>query len=56
MLLYMQLYITRRALPYQNGSKKCNLYLEKIGILQGNPVNTLNQRTKIVSKCRHKAN
>ena len=25
----MQLYITRQALPYQNGSNRCNLCLEK---------------------------
>ena len=41
MLLYIQLYITRQAWPNQNCSNRCNL--------------TLNQRTEIVSKCRHKA-
>ena len=28
---------------------------EKIAILEANPANTLNQRTELVSKCRHKA-
>ena len=52
----MQLYITRRARPYQNGSNKYNLCLEeKIAILQANSVNTLNQRIELVSKCRLKA-
>ena len=56
MLQYIQLYITRRARPDQNGSNRCNLCLEeKVAILQANPVNTLNQRNKLVSKCRHKA-
>ena len=49
MLRYIQLYITRRAQPCQNGSNRCNLCLEeKIAIPQANP-------TKIVSKYRHKA-
>ena len=56
MLQYMQLYIMRRARPHQNGSSRCNPCLEeKVAILQANPVNTLNQGTKLVSKCRHKA-
>ena len=56
MLQYIQLYITRRARTDQNGSNRCNLCLEeKVAILQANPVNTLNQGTKLVSKCRHKA-
>ena len=29
MLQYIQLYITRRAPPYQNGSNRCNLCLEE---------------------------
>ena len=42
--------------PYQNGSNSCYLSLEeKIAntTVQGNPVNTPNQRTEIVSKCQH---
>ena len=47
--------IKKRAQPYQNGSNS-NLFLEeKIALLQPNPANTLNQRTKLVSKCLHKA-
>ena len=56
MLLHIQLYITRQARPYQNGSNTCNLYLEqKHCDTASNPANTLNQRTELVSKCRHKA-
>ena len=29
MLQYIQLYTTRRARPYQNGSDRCNFCLEK---------------------------
>ena len=55
MLQYIQLYITRRARPDENGFNRCNLCLEeKVAILQANPVNTLNQGTKLVSKCPHK--
>ena len=53
MLQYIQFYITRQTRFYrQNGSNKSNLCLEeKIEILRGNPVNTLSQKNKIVSKC-----
>ena len=48
--------IEKRAQSYQNGSNRCNLRLEeKITILRAKPANTLNQRTELVSKCRHKA-
>ena len=41
---------------YSNFSNRFNLCLEeKIAILQANPADTLNQRTKLVLKCRHKA-
>ena len=39
--------------PYQNGSKRYNLCLtEKYNILTS-PVNLINKRSKLVSKCRH---
>ena len=41
------------AKPYQNGSKRCNLCLtEKYHILTS-PVNLINKRSELVSKCRH---
>ena len=41
------------AKPYQNGSKRCNLCLtEKYHILTS-PVNLINKRPELVSKCRH---
>ena len=52
MLQYMQLYIARKTRPYQNGSNRSHGCLEeKIAILRANPVNIINQRTEIVSKC-----
>ena len=42
----------KRTRPDQNGSNRCNLcFEEEIAILPGNPANTHNQRTKLVSKC-----
>ena len=41
--------------PYQPGAKSCNLCLvEKLAILQSNPATTLNKRSELNSKCRHK--
>ena len=42
--------------PYQSGAKSCNLCLaEKLTILQFNPAITLNKRSELNSKCRHKS-
>ena len=41
------------AKPYQNGSKRCHLCLtEKYHTLKS-PVNLINKRSKLLSKCRH---
>ena len=41
--------------PYQQGDKQCQLCLaEKYSILTLDPSTTLNKRTELVSKCRHK--
>ena len=45
--------IIDHARPYINGSKKCNLCLtEKYHIITS-PLNLLNKRSELVSKCRH---
>ena len=45
--------VTDHAKPYWNGSKRCNLCLtEKYHILTS-PVNLINKRPELVSKCRH---
>ena len=42
--------------PYRCGAKHCNLCLsEKFEILRSDPSKTLNKRTEIVGKCRHRA-
>ena len=42
--------------PYACGSKRCNLCItEKFEILKSNSRTTLNKRTEIVGKCRHRA-
>ena len=41
--------------PYQPTAKSCNLYLaEKLAILQSDPATTLNKRSELSNKCRHK--
>ena len=48
--------IQRKSIPYTNGSKRCDLCLsEKLEILRSDPSTTLNKRTEIASKCRHKS-
>ena len=45
--------IERRALPYKNGSKFCDLCAwEKTYIALGDPSTTLNSRNEIFHKCR----
>ena len=47
--------IAAKTNPYQPGAKSCNLCLaEKLVILQSNPATTLNKRSELNSKCRHK--
>ena len=47
--------INSRAYPYQCGGRQCDLCLqEKLVICLADPEKTLNSRTEIVSKCRHK--
>ena len=42
--------------PYRCGAKQCNLCpSEKFEILKSDPRKTLNKRTEIVGKCRHRA-
>ena len=44
-----------KANPYHYGSRQCNLCLaEKYYILTANRSTTLNKRTELVNKCRHK--
>ena len=44
-----------KAKPYHHGSRQCNLCLaEKYYILTANRSTTLNKRTELVNKCRHK--
>ena len=48
--------IQRKSKPYSNGSKKCDLCLcEKLEILRSDPTTSLNKRTEIASKCRHRS-
>ena len=45
--------IVDRAVPYKNGTKKCNLCLtEKYHVIMS-PSELLNERSELVSKCRH---
>ena len=49
----MQWSVIDHAKPYQNGSKWRNLCLtEKYHVLTS-PANLINERSKLVSKCRH---
>ena len=44
----------RRAAPYSNISKRCNLCLaEKLEIAWAIKTRSLNKRSELVSKCRH---
>ena len=48
--------IHRQAFPYQCGSRKCDLCLtEKLSILNSDPACTLNKRSEIMNKCRHRS-
>ena len=45
--------IVDRAVPYKNGTKQCNLCLtEKYHVIMS-PSALLNERSELVSKCRH---
>ena len=47
--------IQRKCRPYKCGSRKCDLCItEKYEILKSDPENTLNRRTEIAIKCRHR--
>ena len=47
--------IAAKTSPYQPGATSYNLCLaEKLAILQSNPATTLNKRSELNSKCRHK--
>ena len=47
--------INSKGYPFQCGGKSCDLCLqEKLTICLADPEKTLNRRTEIVSKCRHK--
>ena len=47
--------IVCHAKPYQQGDKQCQLCLaKKYSILTADPSTTLNKRTELVNKCRHK--
>ena len=47
--------IVTRTTPYQPGAKTCNLCLsEKLTILRANPSYTLNKRSELTGKCRHR--
>ena len=51
--LVMHWSVIDHAKTYQNGSKRCNFCLtEKYHILTS-PVNIINKRSELVSKCRH---
>ena len=46
--------VVRRAAPYSNISKRCNLCLaEKLEIAWADKTRSLNKRSELVSKCRH---
>ena len=48
--------IHKKAHTFSSGSKKCDLCLtEKMAILFANPIESLNTRDEIMSKCRHQA-
>ena len=47
--------IVAYASTYRCGSRKCDLYLsEKYAIARANQRSSLNKRTELISKCRHK--
>ena len=46
----------RQAFPYRCGTRKCDLCLtEKLEILKSDPKRTLNKKSEIMNKCRHRA-
>ena len=52
----VKLEIMKRMNPYVGGASKCNLCLsEKLLILESDRKSLLNERSEILSKCRHKS-
>ena len=48
--------IAKKSNPYSPGSKVCNLCTEeKLCILEGDPEVMLNEKSEIISKCRHRS-
>ena len=48
--------IERRCAPYRSGSRRCDICIsEKAVIAMADPVSMLNNRSEIVSGCRHRA-
>jgi len=48
--------IEKKSTPYTIGSKTCNLCTdEKLCILEANKKSLLNEKSKLLSKCRHRA-
>ena len=48
--------IAKKSTPYMNGSKVCNLCSdEKLFILEADPKKMLNEKSELISKCRHRA-
>ena len=48
--------VLSKCTPYTCGSRVCNICTtEKFEILKSDPKSTLNKRTEIVGKCRHRA-
>ena len=46
----------RQSVPYQCGSRKCDLCLsEKYDILKSDPKTSINKRSEILNYCRHRA-
>ena len=46
--------VIRRSIPYDAGSKKCNLCLwKKFHIITGDKDKLLNERNELITKCRH---
>ena len=51
----LQWEVTAQSYPYEPGAKECNLCNdEKLAILMADPSTSLNKRSELISKCRHK--
>ena len=49
----IQFEILKKSVPYQAGSKKCNLCLWEKLVIMKNEKSVINKRDEFVSKCRH---